>query len=271
MATNKIAGYKKVFGFVLPDWVDERTLNMAIGYVLVTVVMVLVLILVVNPNYENVKSLEARYTGEAEQLEVLRESKRSLDKLIDDVSPLQQAAVFRAMPVEYSPEDAVYSFRRIANEVKVSIVEYTLPAGVIYEEGAVKFSGGSGKNDSTAIDFNSFIIQVTVEGRIRNILDFIRKVQVSLPMGFVSDLSIQEVVRSEIEASTTNVSLDLSVRYYQPSLKSFNLSGLKSFSEREIALMRELESYDNFTISGRAEAASSSGIVGGSVRNLFSE
>jgi len=271
MATSKIAGYKKVFGLVLPDWVDERVLNMVIGYVLVSVVMMFVLLLVVNPNFENVKKLESRQKAESERLSVMRESKRSLDRLIEDVSPTQQAAVFRAMPIEYSPEEAVFSFRRIANEVRVSIVEYSLPAGVIYEEGAVEFTGGSSTDKTTSIDFKNFIIQITVEGEIDNILDFIDKVQTALPIAFVSDLSIQEVVKaSELRSARSNVNLKLAVQYYQPQLKSFNLSGLQSFSEREVALMNELETYANVSFPANIEAATSSGTVG-AVRDLFVE
>lgn len=268
MATSKISGYKKVFGFVLPDWVDEKVLRMAIGYVLVSVVMMFVLLLVVNPNKDNVDSLEARLKTESGRLETMRESKRSLDRLIQDVSSLEQEAIFRAMPVNYSPEAAVFSFRTVANETGVSVSEYSLPAGIVYEEGVREFAGSSKSTNETAVDFRSFTIQVTVEGQISNILNFITRVQRSLPVAFVSDLAIQEIVLAAgLGRAQSNVNLKLSVQYYQPVLKSFNLAGLQSFTEAEIALMRELESYARVTVPVSADTTLPSGELG--ERDLF--
>jgi len=270
MADSKIVGYKKVFGFVLPDWVDEKSANRTLGYVLVSVVMMFVILLVINPNKDNVLKLEAQYKTESERLETMKESKKSLDRLVADIAPNEQEAVFRAMPLDYSPETAVASFRRVANAVGVSVVEYALPGGVVYQSGVREFGGSSGKDKETAIDFKSFLIQVTVEGQISGILNFIDRVQKSLPMAFVSDLAIQEVVRvAEMGKSQSNVNLRLSVQYYQPVPKSINVAGLQNFTPGELALMKEISGYATEILPlGGFEILP---VQGGGVRNLFGQ
>ena len=96
---TKIIGYKRIFGFILPDWVDEKTVSLMVGYVLAIAVMVVMLILVISPNFDSVRKQEARLKAESEKLTAMRESKRSLDDLIAGVSAAEQTAVFRAMPL----------------------------------------------------------------------------------------------------------------------------------------------------------------------------
>ena len=142
--------------------------------------------------------------------------------------------------------------------------------GIVFEEGKIEFSGGSSTDKSTAVDFRSFVVQLSVEGGIKNILSFINRVQKSLPIAFVSDLGIQEIVRAEVGKAQSNVDLKLSVEYYQPILKSFNLAGLQSFSERELALLTELEGYATEIPASGIEAATQP-ITGGGQRNLFGQ
>jgi len=263
---TKIIGYKRIFGFILPDWVDEKTVSLMVGYVLAIAVMVVMLILVISPNFDSVRKQEARLKAESEKLTAMRESKRSLDDLIAGVSAAEQTAVFRAMPLTYSPEEAVYSLRRVQNETGVSIVEYTLPSGVVFDEAATMAAVPSG--GGTAIDFHFFALQITVEGPVRNILEFINRAQKSLPVAFVSDLAIQEIVRTvELKDGQANVNLKLTVQYYQPSIKSFNLSGLRNLSENERVLMRELAGYQ--VMSAPSTVGELAPVSAGGVRNLF--
>jgi len=270
--SSGLVGYKKVFGFILPEWVDEKTVNKFVGYVLVSLVMVFTLLLLVKPNMENAKKLESQYKTESSRLESMRNSKKSLDSLFQTVSNNEQKMVFRAMPLNYSPEEAVYAFRRVANEVGVSIAEYSLPEGVVFEEVAKEFTGKAFKDQNTSIDYKTFVIQVTVNGQIGEILNFIDRVQKSLPLGFVSDLQIQEVVKAaELKKSQSVVSLKLSVQYYQPVLKSFNVASLQEFSDSDMALIKELAGYESASVPSADVSYLQLVATGSGERSLFGQ
>jgi len=126
----------------------------------------------------------------------------------------------------------------------------------------------SAPEGSGALDFRNFTIQVVVEGQIKNILDFINKIQRSLPVVFVSDLAIQEVVKAaELKRTQSNVNLKLSIQYYQPILKNFNVAGLRRLTDGEMLLMRELSS---LAVAAPPPAERSVlPVQEGEVRNLF--
>ena len=84
----------------------------------------------------------------------------------------------------------------------------------------------------------------------------------------MSDLAIQEIVRTvELKDGQANVNLKLTVQYYQPSIKSFNLSGLRNLSENERVLMRELAGYQ--VMSAPSTVGELAPVSAGGVRNLF--
>ncbi len=241
---NKIVGYKKIFGLVMPDWVDEGAIRNLISFMLVTIVMLGVLILVVNPNKGTLNGLKSLIKSSGERLDLLRESSSGLEQLGNEVTSTQQDAIFKAMPLEYSPDEAISSLRRTAFDSGVSIISYELPSGVLFQDDKKEFSGGSGgtsRND--AVSFDSFTLKVNLSGEVKSIMNFVRKVELSLPWGVVSDLGIQEVARLSSSKSQKRVELGLKVTYFKPILKSFDLTNLRRFTADDLSLIKELAQY----------------------------
>lgn len=262
MPENKIVGYKKIFGFVLPDWVDERQIDMMVGYFLSFVVMMFVLILVINPNSDKINSNKKAIKTEETQLSILKESKKSLDDLGQTLSQQDQQSIFRAMPIDYTPEDAIFGLRGIASKNEVSITEYTLPGGVIFDDTKKEFKGSSSSKEEASVKFQSFPISISVNGKINSILKFVDMVEKSLPIGFVSDLSIQEIAKISNESTDGPVALKLQITYYQPIMVSFNLSNLKAFTNNDLSLIKEISAYDQNIFQLSAS------IIGGNTTSL---
>lgn len=257
---NKIVGYKKYFGFVLPDFIDEKQINTTVGYVLVALVMTFVLLLVVNPNTDRVQVGKKQVAEEQAKLAKLKQSRDSLNKMSESIGSNTET-IFKAMPLTYSPEEAIFQLRRVAVLAGVSLLEYSLPAGVILDQEKAVIATA---NQSAAIRFQSFPVKLTVSGSISRILDFINRVEKSLPIGFVADLNIKEITEISRKNAGQEVNLKLEVAYYQPVfLKAFNLSNLETLTQEDIELARELKTYsgvvDNFmdltfeaTVSGQS-------------------
>ena len=265
---DRIVGYKKYFGFVLPDFIDEKQVNMTVGYVLVSLVMVFVLLLVVNPNTERVESQRNTVKTEQQKLDKLKESRDSLDRMSEAIGA-NVGTVFKAMPLTYSPEDAIYQLRRVAVTAGVSLLEYSLPAGVILDEEKTTQISGSG-GEAATIRFQSFPVNLTVSGNIERILDFINRVEKSLPIGFVSDLNIKEIAEISRRATGKEINLKLQIVYYQPVfLRTFNLSNLEALTQEDINLATELMTYSD-SMGGVFEPVfEATGAATGQNTNLF--
>jgi|GEM_PF-1699853 hypothetical protein len=265
MASEKIVGYKNIFGFVLPDWVDESLIRLIVSFLLSSAVMFFVLIFLIWPKFDDIKSLKASLSTKMVQLEALRDSKAGFDKLSDEVAESAQDMVLQAIPRVYSPENAVFMLRGIANETPgLSIVSYKLPAGVLFEAEETSVVTKNVKDDESA-SFISYPISLSITAPVESLLSFIRKVETTLPFGVVSDLGMQEVSRlSNSSAGDKLVKMELEVKYYQVILKQVDIAKIKPISSDDLVLIDTLSTFSQMTQStGDGGIPSVSGNTGG--------
>ncbi|HCQ31167.1 TPA: hypothetical protein DIU27_02135 [Candidatus Collierbacteria bacterium] len=248
MPESKIIGYKKIFGFVMPDWVNEETVkNLVIG-LLSMAVMLMVLIFVVWPNLEVVKSREADLKSSKASLEVLKMSKAGVDRLATDLSDTDQQRILLAIPQQYSPDGAIYNLRRISAETGVSIVSYTLPSGVILDTMDTPISGP----ETDMVSFVAFPVKLMVAAPVESLLKFVAMLEASLPVGTVSDLNLQEVSKLSRTAGDKTVQMAMEIKYYEATLRRVNINKVKAFTENDLKLANSLRDYSLFSVSGSA-------------------
>ncbi|EKD53179.1 MAG: hypothetical protein ACD_61C00122G0012 [uncultured bacterium] len=260
MAESKIVGYKKIFGFVMPDWVNESVVkNIVIG-LLSIVAMLMVLILTVWPNLEVLKTKEAGLKSDKDSLALLKKSKDGMDKLAADLTESDQQRILSAIPQRYSPDGAIYNLRRISAETGVSIVSYTLPSGVILDTAGSPPTGGDKEG---MVSFASFPVKITVAAQVESLLKFIALVESSLPIGTVSDLSLQEVSKLSRTAGDKTVQLALEITFFQATLGKTNINKLQPLTENDLKLANDLRSYNLLTVpEGQSGAETESSTVG---------
>lgn len=238
MASNKIVGYKKIFGFILPDWVSEKMIRSVAAGLLTAVVMMLVLIFVIWPNYDVLEARVRVLETSRKDLETLRSSDQGLERIKIDLPESQQQKILAAMPSNYSPDEAIYSLRRISADTGVSIISYTLPSGTLVGGST---SVGPGEE---MVNFVAYPIKLTVAAPVEALLAFIAEIESSLPFGVVSDLNLQEVIKLVRNASDKTVQLAMEIRFYQAVLQKVNINKLEPLSEANLELVRELLGYN---------------------------
>lgn len=266
MAENKIVGYKNIFGFVLPDWVDESMIRMIVTFLLSMAVMMFVLIFVVWPKFSDINKIKVSLSSKETTLESLKTSKDSFDTLNEQIQETSQNLILAAIPQLYSPENAVFVLRNISNETGVSILSYTLPSGVLFnaDKTVVDKSSDSGEN---IVNFTSYPIRLSVTAPVASLLSFIKKVETSLPFGVVSDLGMQEVGKlAKSVAIDKTVKMDLEIKYYQTVLKQMDISKIKPFSNDDLTLVKNIEGYSRFSQTG---GSSEIPVAVGTTGNLF--
>jgi Tfp pilus assembly protein PilO len=265
MADGKIIGYKRVFGFVMPDWVDEQTIKMAATALLSVAAMLIVLIFFIWPNFDVIKVKQNELAGNKNDLEVLKNSKAGLDNVNTQLSQTEQDIILNAIPQEYSPEGAVYMLRRISSDTGVTITSYSLPSGTLLDTSEV--AGGVGSANGEMVEFATYPIKITVTSSVEALLDFIAKVESSLPLGVVSDLNLQEVTKLSSSINGKTVQLALEIMFFQSKLRGVNLSKVEAFTTQDIALAKSLAAYNLLLVpqeqTGSAPVATGSGSIFG--------
>jgi hypothetical protein len=263
MAQSKITGYKSIFGFVLPDWVDESIIRSMVTLLLSSVAMLFVLIFVIWPKFADVEALRSTLSRDQESLVSLRNSKTGLDNLSEQIPDSVQDVVLSAIPQTYSPESVVFLLRKIGDTSGVSIVSYKLPSGSLFEAtGSAKKNSG----DGGLADFVEYPITLKVSAPVSSLLVFIDKIESSLPFGVVSDLGIQEVTKLA-KSGSTSIQMDLQVSYYQVVLKTVDINKISPITGEDLDLVKSLATFSKYstpTISGSVPtiATSSASLFG---------
>lgn len=266
MAETKIVGYKNIFGFVLPDWVDEDTIRLIVTFLLSSVTMLFVLIFVIWPKFSEVESLKATLKTNQESLKSLKNSKVGFDSLNEKIPEELQNSVLSAIPQTYSPENAVFLLRKISSETPgVSIVSYKLPSGVLFEANGAKATKDS---SGEMVNFISYPIRLTVTAPIESLLLFINKIENSLPFGVVSDLGMQEISKLASSATSKSVQMELEVKFYQSVLKQVDISKINPITNDDLSLVKRISGFSKISNGGMSEVTPVSNEVG-STSGLF--
>lgn len=265
MAENKIVGYKNIFGFVLPDWVDEGTIRILVTFLLSSAVMLFVLIFVIWPKFSDISTMRLSLNKSTASLTALKNSKSGFDKLSEQIPENTQNLVLSAIPQVYAPENAVFLLRQIASETPgLSIVSYKLPSGVLFDTtGSTQSTGASGD----MVGFISFPVRLTVTAPVDSLLSFINKIETSLPFGVVSDLGMQEVSKLVKSTTTKSVQVDLEVKYYQAVLKKVDISKISPISAEDLALVKQISSFSSARSTNTGEVPGTTTF--GTSTNLF--
>lgn len=243
MADHKIIGYKKIFGFILPDWVDESLIRLTVTLLLSSAVMLFVLVFVVWPKFSEITSMKATLKAQEESLASLKNSKTGFDKLSEQIPESTQDIVLSAIPQDYSPESAIFLLRKISVEIPgVSIVSYKLPEGVLFDS-AASASAGVKSTDKSMVSYAAYPVKLSVTAPVSSLLDFIDRVERSLPFGVVSDLNIQEVSRLAGSTPTKSVQMEIEVTYYQAKLKQVDISKIQLISEADLSLVQKISGF----------------------------
>jgi len=244
MPESKIIGYKRMFGFVLPDWIDERLIRLSGSALLSVAVMFFVLIFFVWPNNDLIRSKSTSLKEMKESLSALKSSKSGIDTLSSALSPKELDTLLNAIPQDYSPEAAIYMLRRISSDTGVSITAYSLPSGTLMDAVTVDTTGTTKKVAGDMVEFSTFPIKLTVTASVDSLLNFVSKIESSIPFGVVSDLNLQEVTKLSTTQINKPVQLALEINFYRSRLRSVNLNKVQPFTSEEIALAKELSKYE---------------------------
>jgi len=241
MSEFKIVGYKRIFGLILPDWISEKMLRTFIFGLITSMIMLLVFVFVVRPKFEIIKGLENNLKKDTLDLELLKKSRDGINKLQSDLTEGEQKKILAAVPLSYSPDQAIFVLRQVAQISGASIVSYSLPAGVLLNNKNVEVSVASGD----MVSFSFYPIKLVVAAPVDVLLRFIAEVEKTLPYGVVSDLNLQEVTKLTKDSLNKNVQITLEIKYYQAKLNKINIAKISSLTAENVEFASKLSGFND--------------------------
>jgi hypothetical protein len=243
MAENKIVGYKNIFGFVLPDWVDEATIKLLVSSLLSVAAMLFVLIFFVWPKFTTINELGATLKTKESTLTSLKGSKLGFDKLSQQIPEATQNLILAAIPQTYSPENAIFMLRKIASTTPgLSIVSYSLPSGVLFDT-TKNITKPTKPKEKEAVTFLTYPIRLTLMAEVGSLLTFVNKVETSLPLGVVSDLGMQEVTKIVRTVSNAPVQMDIEISFFQAVLNQVDISLIEPISSEDMTWVKKIAGF----------------------------
>jgi len=159
----------------------------------------------------------------------------------------------------------VYMLRKICNDSGVAISSYSLPSGTLLDTNLISLVS---KPNAEMVEFSTFPVRITVTAPVAALLNFIAKLEASLPFGTVSDLNLQEVTKLAKSDSSKAVQLTLGITFYESNLKSVNINKVEPFTEADISLANELRKFNILTTSETSSDQGASTVISG-VSNIF--
>lgn len=233
---------RKIFGVILPAWIDEKVLAKIVYGFLGLVAAILISIVFVWPKFKDMARLEAELKNIQSTNESLKKTNEYVQNLGSRLDENKLSEVKIAMPKTYDLGLILAGLEKTAFE-----------AGVVFD--SYSFEGGTiGINDKPSGVFKQHKLQVTMVGGSEKLIRFIDLLQSSLPFSVVTELSLSEVSRLFSLQGVTKLELQLS--YFESSSPVVKFTEIRDFTPGEIDLLNKLPSYlkpnpnDNFGPSG---------------------
>lgn len=228
-------------------------------------VILMVLVFVVKPRYDDLAELRSSLARDTANLNALKTSRDGILRLETDLSDDQQKKILSAVPLEYSPDKAIFLLRKMASDTGASIVSYSLPSGVLLDSSSIEAIGKRGE----MVQFNSYPIKITISAPVDVLLRFIAKVEASLPFGVVADLNLQEVTKLSKSGVNKNVQISLEIKYYQAKLNKIDINAIKSLDEKNLDFALKLVDFSEIKIEQSPKNSSVGGLVSTSSGDIF--
>jgi len=231
--------YKKIFGLMLPGWMNERLFVHLIINFFASFALVIISTFVIVPNFDRINTQRKEQKKLIDQEKKLAASLENLDEFNRRVSPQSIEAVYLSMPTKYEPEKILSSIRGMTGSLSLNIMEYTLGGGSVKDEEVSDKSEKKGEN--APLTFTKIPLKITLSGEPSNLVEFVDRFEESLPYGVITNLSMSEI--SKLLNNKTITKLELEISYFIAKAEKINLSIKEELSESELELLTNLVGY----------------------------
>lgn len=262
MSTKKKIVRKKLFGMVLPEWMDENVLKNLTYSVLGLVFTLLVSMLFIWPKFADLTSRQRKIKNKEKQEEVLSMAVKRLNEvgLVNDETGVERLKL--AIPTSFRPDYILVSLKDLSRKAGVAIEAYVFESGgvVAEEETEVKTE----KKEETK-RVKNHQVSLTVSGLPENLIVFVESLNNSLPYSSIVDMSMSQVSRVIISQDVSK--LEMKIDFYEIVSGEVETSSITALTEREIGLFEEIKGW--YKAGNLVSGEGSNILPGGRSSDLF--
>jgi len=228
-------GTKKIFGILLPDWMDEKVLKKMVYSFLGLVVALIMSSIFIWPRFTEL------YVSE-KKLKDLKESLTTLSSSVDQVENFklvfgedELSTIGLAMPIGFDPGLILSSLRQIGVRSGVVLNAYELEGGFINVD-EVKLDSDSGQ-----IKTMKHKVVLKLVGKSEDLIRFTDLLGSSLPFSVISELSLSEV--STLLNKQGVSQLEMEVAYFESQPVKVKLDRIPDLVAENKELFDEIHLY----------------------------
>jgi len=236
-------GTKKIFGVLLPDWVDEEVLKKLVYSFLSLVVAVLMSILFVWPRFSDLYKNEKELGKLEESLEVLSTSVDEATGFRTSFGEDVLGALEIAVPKVFDPGLILAGLRQVAGNAGVVLESYEVAGGVVKVE---VVDESKLKNDLVALSKHK--VNLKLVGRSDRLIKFINLLDNSSPLSVISELSLSEISKLFNQQGVSQ--LEMEVTYFESRLLDVELEKLVELSDDNRRFLEEISLYSTPGVTG---------------------
>jgi hypothetical protein len=235
--TEETHGTKKIFGVLLPDWVDEEILKKLVYSFLGLMVAVLMSSLFIWPRFADLYKSEKELGRLEKSLGVLSSSVDQIERFEDDLGTSTIQMLELAAPRSFKPGLILSSLRQVSSNAGVAMVAYELDKGIvdIDQENTLDSKG------KEMVKLKKHKVDLKLVGRSSNLVRFIDLVGQTLPVSVISELSLSEISKLFNDQGVSQ--LEMQITYFESRLAGVDVEKLVGFSEANMAMLEEVSLY----------------------------
>ncbi len=234
---------KKVFGMILPEWMDEEVLKKLVYSVLGLVFALLMSLMFIWPRFSEVINKEKKVAIKEETRDELLGAVSRLDEmdLVNDVAGVERLEL--AIPGSFRPDYILVSLKDLSRKSLVSIESYVFEGGGIVsgsEEETEESSAQSGVEKKSE-KVKGHKVNLSIAGLSSNLIKFINNLENTLPFSTVADMSISQI--SRVISSEDMSRLEMKLEFYELPEVAVGIESIAELSNEELDLFEEIKDW----------------------------
>jgi len=228
---------KKLFGMVLPEWVDENVLKKLVYSVLGLIFALLVSMLFIWPKFSDLASKQRKVSLQEKERDNLLAAVSRLDKvdLVNDEEGVERLDL--AIPDSFRPDYILVSLKDLSRRSLVSIESYVFEGGGVVSEDEEETE----KKEEDEVRVKKHKVSLKISGLSKNLIDFVNGLEACLPFSTISDMSISQV--SKVLQSEDISRLEMKLTFYELADTSVSSESISELTQAEMDLFEEMKDW----------------------------
>lgn len=214
--------------------------------VIITVFAILMLsIFFLKPKVQDIILINSTLKSSREKLEKLNQKINFLQKIDSHSLNEKNSLLTEALPVSKNIPYFLGSIESIASENKVRLTLIRVNPGEISTP-----SAASNKDPLVKTFKDSYQLEVTTQGTIKNLIKFLERLNSSSPIVTIEQASLSFDEKKDSESNLANLQVNL-FAYFYPEIKSIGKISdpLPQITETENQIYEKLTKFSTYTIS----------------------